>query len=355
MTINKVKLTNFRQFNQKEVCFSNLLNILVGSNAKGKTTIIEAINCLSIVKSFRTNDLKNLIQEDKSYFYIEGTVEKQQSESKISLYMDQFRKNIKRNQYTYSKISDYLGFFDVVTFSANDFLVFKGTSAERRILFEPVFCQISKEYLNMCNYYKKLLKERNSLLKSFYLQNKHQYDELFDALDTQIIEIGTKMIQFRQKMTHNISDYAEVHHKNITTLIETLKIEYSPSTNIENYKQNMVNNFSNDLRKGYTSVGPHRDDYIFIINNKNIMEYGSQGQQKNALISLKLGMASLLAELKEENPVIMLDDVFSELDKSRQNALMKCFEEKYQVIVTTASISDLEKDVVDRANIIEIK
>ena len=354
MIIRKIKINNFRCFNQRKIEFSPKNNIILGSNAIGKTSVLEAITCLSVLKSFRTSDQTEIIKEHCDYFYVEGEVLSGNKLDVASVYFDKSAKRVKINNYVYKKLSDYVGFFNVVTFSALDFLVLKGTSSERRRMFDLVFCQISKDYLIMSNYYKKLLKDRNTLLKAFILENRGKTLTLIEAVTEQMIEYGNKIIDFRRAFCLKLSEFAKKAHLKISSGLEEFALKYSSSCDNLS-KEVFLKSFEEDKRKGYTTVGPHRDDYIFIINNKNISVYGSQGQQRNAMLSVKLAMAELLYEIKKEAPTLLLDDVFSELDEQRQNALINSLNPEFQTIITTASISDLKENIINNSLIINLE
>ncbi len=355
MVIDSIKLTNFRCFESFFVSFSNKTNIIYGSNASGKTSVLEAIYCLSLIKSYRCIEQNELINEKNEFFYVEGSISKESIKEKISLFGNSHGRKIKLNNYEFKKLSDFIGYFNVVCFSALDFLLLKGSSKERRKLFDLVICQISKDYLVLSNNYKKVLKERNALLKRLIFENKSNLQMLLDVITKQLIELGIEIIKIRNEFIGKISKFAEIEHSKITNSKECLRIIYEPSVKIEEYEKQMVLSKEEDLKKGYTKYGPHRDDYIFIINNKNTAIYGSQGQQRNALLSTKLGMANLLSEAKKEAPVLLLDDVFSELDKDRQNAIVKCLNPNFQTIITAASIADLNEQIVSESKIINIE
>ena len=355
MIIDEILLKNYRCYQFGRFSFDSKLNVIVGSNATGKTTILESINCLSITKSYRCIDQNELIKENESYFYLEGTVSYANKKEKIVLYRDKNGCQVKKNNYKYKKNSEYLGFFNTVVFSATDFLTLKGGPKEKRNLIDLIICQISKDYISVSNYYKKLLKERNALLKRLYFENNSKLQVLLDVISNRMMEYGAKIIETRAKFIDKISKLASDIHLKISDNTEKLEIHYSPSVKVEDYLIELNKALVDDKKRGATSVGPHRDDCIFIINNKNIASYGSQGQQRNALLSVKLAMAELIFEEKGEEPVVLLDDVFSELDKNRQNALISCLNPAFQTIITAASISDVNDLLLKKAKIIKIE
>lgn len=353
MIIKNLKIANFRNFNQFKIEFSPKITVIVGDNAVGKTSIIEAVNCVSSIKSFRTNDYYELINTSADYFFLEAALEANDCLSKVTYYCDKQVKKIKLNNFLYSKLSDFVGYFNVVCFSALDFLKLKGSGLDRRKMFDLIFCQISKDYLFVSNYYKKLLKEKNALLKSLIFENRSDLQKLNEVVDEQLIEYGNKIIQFRRQFVDKISEFAAEHHLKISNQLEVFKLTYSPSVE-ELRKEDYKKSFNEDLKRGYTKIGPHRDEYIFIVNNKNVAVFGSQGQQRNAVLSVKLAMADLVFEIKKEAPTLLLDDVFSELDRTRQNALISSLNLNYQTIITTASISDLDNKILDNALVVKL-
>lgn len=353
MYIKSIKIINFRNFKEKIIEFSPEITVILGNNAVGKTSIVEAVNCLSSIKSFRTNDNKELINDYESFFYLEGILGSSSSFNKVSFYFDKNLKKVKLNNFVFSKLSDYLGFFNVVCFSALDFLKLSGSSSERRKLFDLFFCQISKDYLILCNYYKKFLKDRNTLLKRLSFENRDDLQKLLQVITEQLCSYGNKIIEYRKELIIKISSFAKIIHHKISNELENFEIVYCPCSSLLDNKV-YESCYLDDLKKGYTTKGPHKDDYIFIINNKNVAIYGSQGQQKNALLSVRLAMADLIYEIKKEAPTLLLDDVFSELDKQRQNALINSLNPKYQTIITTASVSDLDKRIIDNALVVEL-
>lgn len=353
MIIKKIKLQQFRSFLAYEVEFSPKITVIYGDNAVGKTSIIEAVNCISSIKSFRTSDYTELINDSSDYFYLEATLKSEQVENKVTYFCDKQVKKIKINNFLYSKLSEFVGYFNVVCFSALDFLKLKGAGSERRKMFDLVFCQISKDYMFASNYYKKLLKDRNTLLKRLILENRSDLKKLIEVVSEQLVEYGNLIIKFRGKTINEISNFAKLHHCKISEQLETFSLMYCPSVK-RLKKEDYDASFNEDLKRGYTTIGPHRDDYIFIVNNKNVTIYGSQGQQRNAILSVKLAMADLIFENKKEAPTLLLDDVFSELDRKRQNALLNSLNPNYQTIITTASISDLDNKIFDNALVVKL-
>ncbi len=352
--IKSVKLVKFRCFEEINLIFDPKITIVLGCNASGKTSILEGVCCLSLTKSFRTSNFCELVYNQNGYFYLEGEIEKQSKLEKISFFVDKNIKKAKINNFVCPKLSDFFGFFNVVVFSALDFLILKGAANERRKMFDLVLSQISKEYLIVSNYYKKVLKEKNALLKRFKIENNVELLTLLDTLNEQLIYYGNSIIQIREFYVNEISNFACEIHEKITNNGEKLKLKYLPNL-IEINDENLNFVKHEEITKGFAVAGPHRDDFEFLINDKNVSSFGSQGQQRNAILSVKLGIAELINKVKKEAPTLLLDDVFSELDKERQNALVSSLNPDFQTIITTASISDLTQDILDKASIVEIE
>ena len=354
MTIKKLKIQNFRCFEDGKFEFDPVFTIITGKNAVGKSSILEAINFLSVCKSFRTTDYKELIKEKNDYFFVEGVVSTENKDDKLSIFSCEGLKTAKINNCKVDKLSEYVGYFNIVSFAALEFFAIKTNSAERRKMFDLVFCQISKDYLNSSNYYKKLLKERNTLLKSFIIENNKGLEVLFDTISEQLVFYGNKIIELRKAFCEKISIYANSIHDKITDGKENLILEYKQSVDSD-FTQKIQTSKNEDLKKGYTTLGPHRDDFIFSVNGKNVMKYGSQGQQKNSILSVKLAMAELINEIKKEAPTLLLDDIFSELDKKRQNAIIENLNPNFQTIMTTASVSDIDESILKNSLIINLE
>lgn len=355
MRISSLKLYNFRGFSQYSVCFNSGINVLFGPNAAGKTSILEAVNYLSLTKSFKTSDEFNIIKDGESEFSLIGKLESSKEAFDLKIIKDLNGKSAFKNSFKFSKLSDYIGQSLVVSFDNNDLISLNGSSRNRRKIFEPIFCQISKDYVVACNYYKKILNERNALLKRLIFENNHSLLELLDTLENQLICEGLKIQKYRNYFVDKINQKINRFYHEITSFDGDVKIEYLPSVLYDDYKTVMVSKREQDIKKGTTSIGPHRDDYVFIINNKNIVNYGSQGQQRSLMISLKLSFVEMLFDEKKEYPIFLLDDVLSELDQERQNNLFKLIDSNVQTILSTATLKEVDQSVLERANIITLE
>lgn len=354
MLIKELYLNNFRCYSYKKVEFDPSLTIIYGNNASGKTTILEAIHVLGLAKSYRASSDFDLIKINELSYSVKGVILNQKRLDTVIVLNSNKVKKIKKNNDTYKSLADYVGYMNVVYYDPTDFSIFSGSPMLRRRFFDILFCQISKQYLTASSEYKRLLKERNILLKELSLKNDKATKNVLDVVTKQMIEHGKKMIVMREKITKKLEDFAFGMHKVLSSDKERLSLKYRPNVSINEYEYKLNNSLNEDLMRGTTLIGPHKDDYIFIINNKNIGDYGSQGQQKSAILSVKLASVELIYEVKKQYPIVLLDDVFSELDKFRQNQLIKMLNRKAQTIITTATISDVEPSVLSLARLIEL-
>ncbi|MBQ8292625.1 MAG: DNA replication/repair protein RecF [Bacilli bacterium] len=355
MLIKKLQLVNFRCYSEKTIEFDPSLTIIHGNNASGKTTILEAIHVLGLVKSYRASSDFDLIKINELSYSVKGLISKQNREDVVMVLNSNKIKKVKRNNEVYKTLTDYIGYMSVVYYDPTDFSIFQGSPSLRRRFFDILYCQITKHYLAATTEYKRLLKERNILLKELSVKNDKQTKNVLDVVTKQLVMYGKKIISMRERITKELESITFEKHKALSGGKERFALRYRPNVTIEEYENKIFNNLNEDLIRGTTLVGPHRDDYIFIINNKNIGDYGSQGQQKSAILSVKLASVELINEVTKHYPIVLLDDVFSELDKSRQNQLIKMLNRKAQTIITTATISDVEESVLRLARVIELE
>ncbi len=355
MLFKSVKLTNFRLHSSLKIDFNHDFNLIIGSNAVGKTSILEALSFLSIGKSPKCSDYRKLIKQNEQYFFIESLINNDFEEKKVTIYADETKKQIKIGNEIIKKASDFVGFVKTVDFYNQDYFLLNGSPRERMKLFDRIFCQISKEYLDTSNLFQHILKERNELLKRLKFENRSELYDYLDTIDEVFIRTSQKIIEFRSAICPELNVEIAKIHNIITNQDEQTEIKYQPNCSIEAIKKALFKNRERDIERGHTTVGPHRDEYIFIINNKNIVDYGSQGQQKNALLSLKIGFAKLLISKYKLKPVLLLDDAFSDLDIERQNNLLKCLDLGLQVIITTSTINEISDELLKRFNIIKLE
>lgn len=354
MILFRLILHNFRCFSKKELDFEKNLNIIHGPNAIGKTSLLEAVHVLGLTKSNRTSNDNEMIKQGVDYFLAKGIFSRDGIDDVVTVLYSEKGKQIKKNNDIFKSLGDYIGFFNVVSFSPSDLGTFYGVPSKRRREFDMAFCQLSKQFLYWSTVYNKYLKERNALLKTIAVDKNLKTKTLLEVIDEKLIEAGKQVISYRLRYLKHLNALLKPIHYQISNC-EELEIEYQFSCPQDDYDKIYKQNIENDIKKGITSVGPHRDNFVLTINKRDVSSFGSQGQQRNAVLSIKLALVELIFQIKGEYPVLLLDDVFSELDKSRQNQLIKALNNEVQTIITTATLSDIDKDLVAQARLIELK
>ena len=333
MYIKKIKLENFRNYNYQEINFCDKINNIFGSNAQGKTNILEAIFICSLGKSFRTNNDKDLINIEKEFFNIEIDFKNKDRDGKIKLEFKD-KKDFFINDIKVKKISDILGKIYIVLFSPQDISILKNDPSKRRRFLNIMISQLRPIYVHNLNKYNKTLEQRNNYLKQIKYENKSQ--EILDIWDEQLANLGLKIYSYRNDFINKLNNKIKKIHFDTTK--ENIEIKYKTNINKNNYLEILENNRKKDIEKGYTSIGIHRDDFEIFIDNKNISVYGSQGQQRSSIISLKLAEAEVIYEEIEEYPIILLDDFMSELDKTRIKGFIENIKENQVIITSTEKI-----------------
>lgn len=339
MKVLKLELNRFRNYKSEEITFDDGVNIFFGNNGEGKTNVLEAIYMLSLGRSFRTNKDKEMIQLDAETAYVRAMVESRGKEYKIEYKINtKLKKAIKINGLPIERISELLGILNVVVFSPEDLSLVKDGPKERRNFVDREISQLRPRYYNQLNSYYKSLAQRNNLLKS-----KNIDEVLLGVYDEQLSVYGTEIIKYRQEFIHKIGRIARDNHYKISSGKENLSVAYERSIDAEEpseYLSILGKHKEADLQRGTTSRGIHRDDLDIQINGIDLRSYGSQGQKRSAAISLKLSEIQLIYEMRGEYPIVLLDDIFSELDKTRQVMLLDSIKHA-QTFVTTAEDMNL--------------
>ena len=299
----------------------------------GKTTILESIFICCLGKSFRTNKEKELIKLNREKAFIE--INSEQEERKINIKVEIFeKKKIYCNNILLKKTSDILGKIYIVLFTPEDISILNNEPSKRRRFLNIMISQLRPNYVHLLNQYNKILEQRNFYLKQIKYENKKE--EILDIWDEQLNNFGTKVFEYRKEFIEKINNKIKKIHLRTTENKEIIEIKYI--TNIgQNFLEKLKNNRKIDILKGYTSIGIHRDDFETYLQNKNISIYGSQGQKRTAIISLKLAESEVIEEEIEEKPIILLDDFMSELDKKRIQGLLENIKENQVLITCTDS------------------
>ena len=350
MWINEIKLSNFRNYNYQEIKLHENINVFYGENAQGKTNIIESIFLSSIGKSFRTSNEKELIRFGEEKAVSEIYFQKSDRDGKIKIEIND-KKNIYLNGIKLKKLSELLGNINIVIFTPDDINILKGGPQNRRKFLDIMISQLRPNYMHAINLYKKALDERNNYLKKIKLENANE--NLLELWDEQLINYGNIISNYRNEFIEKIKEKINIIHKNITGNKEEIKIEYiSDCLDKNNFKEFLKERRKLDIIKGFTTRGIHRDDFQIFINNILVNVYGSQGQHRTAVLSLKISELQVIADEIGENPILLLDDFMSELDEKRRNNFMENIKDT-QVIITCTDkllINDVDAKIFNVNN-----
>ena len=370
MRIKSLKLLYFRNYLSTNIETHPSLNVLVGNNANGKTNIIESIFCLALGKSYRTKSDSECIMFGETATAMSCIVNKNDRELDIMLGINNKGKSAKIAGIKKTKLTDFVGELNVVLFSPEDLQIVKGSPALRREFMNREFYQFSRIYHKYYLMYQHLLKQRNSYLKDM---RKNPKDEMslayLETLTSQLAKVALYITKERVSFVQDISKLTYKNMLNISNGQETLKIKYKSSVldalNIaeindesfteENMTKVMMKKSFDDIMRGSTKIGPQHDDLEFYINDLDAKMYASQGQQRSIVLSLKLAEINYLKEKTGTYPVLLLDDVLSELDKNRQLKLLDAINENVQTFITTPSISDIKEDLLKKAKVFKIE
>ena len=334
MYIKSIKLENFRNYTFQEINFSDKINNIFGNNAQGKTNILEAIFVCSLGKSFRTNIDKELINIEKDFSTAEIEFVKKDRKGKIKLELKE-KKEFYLNDIKLKKISDVLGNIYVVLFSPQDINILKNDPSKRRRFLNIMISQLRPMYVHTLNKYNKTLEQRNNYLKK--IKYEKASIEMLEIWDEQLAKLGSKIYIYRKEFVEKINHKIKNIHLNVAG--ENIEIKYKSNIKSpEKYLNELKQKRNIDIEKGYTNIGIHRDDFEIYINDKNISIYGSQGQQRSSIISLKLAEAEVIYEEMDEHPIILLDDFMSELDKNRIKGFVENIKENQVIITSTDKI-----------------
>ncbi len=357
MKITSLELKNFRNYDYLKINFNENVNLILGNNAQGKTNLIEAIYITSMGKSFRTNKDSDMILFGNDFAKVNIHAEKSYIDTDIDITIkNDSKKSIKKDGNQIKKISELLENILIVIFSPEDLKIVKDEPEKRRKFIDRELCQINPMYYDNLNNYKKVLLQRNSYLKEEKIDNN-----ILDLWDVQLSKYGAKVIKIREKFIKKISDISGGIHNNITNEKEILEIKYNSNINIKKdlleqeqfIYETLKSSYKNDLKMRTTTRGPHKDDILFFVNEINMRNFGSQGQQRTTALSLKLAEISLIKEETGEDAILLLDDVMSELDIERQKYLIKSLK-NIQLFITTTDIDENLKKSFPNANILYI-
>ncbi|BDR55665.1 DNA replication and repair protein RecF [Xylocopilactobacillus apis] len=364
MKLEELKLDHFRNYESLSIENLSNVNILLGDNAQGKTNFLEAIYLLSLGKSFRTTHDSELIQSGSNEALVEGTFTRStKSKIKLGLKIKKHGKIAYLNQLEQARMSDFIGQINTVIFSPEDLNIVKGTPAYRRHYLDLELSSISPKYLNELRIYQRTLKQKNQYLKM--MREGRSSDEVYlDVLNNDLAKSGGYIAWARNKNIGELEESASDIHFRLTQEKEQLKIIYlsevrsesldSPEDAADALLTIFKGHRERELRQGVTVAGIQHDDLSFMINGTNVASFGSQGQKRSVSISLKLSEIEIIKKIRHEAPILLLDDIFSELDQSRQTFLIKSFEKEVQIFITTTSINDIDTSIIEPPLIIAV-
>lgn len=338
MLITELELQNFRNYEKQKIEFNQNINVFYGDNAQGKTNIIEAIFISAFGKSFRTSKEKEIIKYNEDFLNINLKYKNKDRDGSIKIQIAD-KKNILVNGLKIKKLSELLGNINIVLFTPDDINILKNGPAQRRRFLDMMIGQIRPNYVYNLNMYLKVLEQRNNYLKQ--LRNTNENNELLDIWDEKIAQYANKICLYRLEFINKIKDKINNIHKNITENKEEIKIEYlTDCIDEKELLEQIKNRRKVDIIKGYTTKGIHRDDFNIYINDNLVNVYGSQGQHRTAVLSLKMCELEIIKEEIGESPILLLDDFMSELDAKRRSNFLKNIGNTQVIITCTDEIRD---------------
>ena len=338
MVIKSLELSDFRNYESLEIHFDKGTNILYGDNAQGKTNILEAIYVSSTTKSHKGSKDKDIVRFGQEESHIRTILEKDGIDERVDMHLRRNKsKGIAINGQKIKKAAELLGLLNVVFFSPEDLSIIKNGPSERRRFVDMELCQLDSFYLYNLNHYNKIVNQRNQLLKDMYF--RPELRETLGIWDSQLISYGSKIIERRELFIKQLNEIIIEIHNKLSGNKENMKIKYDPDILIEEYENALKINQEKDIKLKQTTVGPHRDDFSFMSGDIDIRKFGSQGQQRTAALSLKLSEIELVKKVTNDNPVLLLDDVLSELDSNRQNYLLNSIG-NIQTIITCTGLDE---------------
>lgn len=364
MYIHQLKLRNYRNYEQLDISFHNDMNVIIGENAQGKTNLMEAIYVLAFSRSYRTPRDRELIQWEKDFSKIEATIQRKNNSIPLEMMIYHNGKKAKLNHLEQKRLSQYIGALNIVMFAPEDLTLVKGPPHNRRRFIDMELGQVQPNYIYHLAQYQKILKQRNHLLKQLKI-NKDSDKTMLYVLTDQLIQEAVILLEKRFHFLKLLRKWASPLHYQISRELEQLQISYnatievSEDANKEKIESIYVHKFKDveesEIERGTTLIGPHRDDLTFIVNGKNVKHYGSQGQQRTTALAVKLAEIELIYNEIGEYPVLLLDDVLSELDDYRQSHLLSTIQGKVQTFVSTTSVEGIHHETLKNANLLYVK
>ena len=355
MKIHQLKLLNFRNYDKLDLKFSSNCNIIYGKNGGGKTNLVESIYVLALTKSFRGTVDKILIMNNQDVTRIDGYIESNDLTTKYRIILKDNGKKVKINETNVDKLSDYISKISVVLFNPDDLRFIKDSPSVRRKSINVDISQLNNSYLKNLSSYNKLLKQRNSYLKTTNI-NANASNTYLEVLTNKLIDVGERIYNMRNKFLNMLNDLIGDYYNKICN-ISDLRLEYvSDYKDFDKDKIQKIykDNLNKDIILGKTTFGVHHDDIKFLLKNESLKDFGSQGQIKNAMIAYKLALIDLFKNIKKEYPILILDDLFSELDNEKINNILNLISNDIQTFITTTDIDKIDKKVINNSKLFEV-
>jgi DNA replication and repair protein RecF len=367
MIIRHLTLQHFRTYTRLRQEFAPGLNVLVGDNGEGKTNLLEAVYLLATTKSFRGSRDVELIRWDQTTALATGEVLREKANDlEVEIALTQgHKKNLLVNTVRATRAGDFIGQLKVVAFSAADLETIRGEPARRRRFLDLEISQLSPSYCHTLAYYRKVVEQRNRLLKSLRYRGgaAAAADDSLAAWTDQLVQHGARLVERRRQFLERLGELAQPIHAQLTEERESLVVAFEPSFRLRPGDESPEGAFrealgtvrQEELRRQMSLIGPHRDDVLFLVNGRDVRVYGSQGQQRTVALSLKLAEVLLMRDLAGEPPVCVLDDVFSELDARRRSHLFDVTLGQCQTFISTTDRSFLPAEILKQASVWEVR
>lgn len=351
MRLEKLRLHNFRNYADVHIQFSEGIHILIGKNAQGKTNLLESILYLSTTRSHRTNNDKDLIKEGEDAFFIKAIIQKEHKKEEIRITVNEKGKNLFLYQNPIHRVSDFIGEFNSVIFCPDDMNLFQASPRVKRRFVDMELSKISKKYVSTLYVATRLLKERNAYLKQDKIDSSYLDILTSQLIDASVIIIKQRYYFLQELLKKCLSFYQKLSNDHTDISIRYLScVPFHEDENL--LKEELVNKFNKvkdrDILTKQTTVGIHKEDFIFEMNNKDLSSFASQGQKRSVLLALKIGMIHMIHEITNEYPVLLLDDVFSELDSFRRRELLNSLPKEVQIFISTTDMTEIKNMKYDR-------
>lgn len=352
MYIESLALQNFRNYKSLDISFSDKINILYGDNAQGKTNILEAIYLSATTRSHKKSRDRDIISFGEEESHVRVNIKKRDIGHRIDVHLRKSgNKGIAIDGIPINRSTELFGLINIIIFSPEDLSVVKNGPGERRRFMDMEICQLSRIYYSNLSKYNKILDQRNSVLKQ--IAYRKGLEDTLDIWDEQLVEAGESIIKERQHFIEMLNDIIKDIHISLTSDNEKIEIKYEPNVDIESFSSQLSEKRNIDIKNTTTMTGPHRDDFGIFIDGNDVRIFGSQGQQRTAALSLKLAEIELVKRIINDKPILLLDDVMSELDTRRRDALLGSISE-IQTIITCTGYDDFIRQRINVDKIYKI-